>query len=317
MVGAAVEGDLRERIAAVAARHGLALGAARPAARVGAHSTVYLLPEAALKVAQTGPEAGAAVRRDAAVAPVARAAGVRVPRLLAFDDTGDVLSAPYAVFERVRGGPLASPRAGREEIGAAWRALGRDLALVHDRADASGAPPLAALARFAQSPEVDPRPWAEVAATAGHLGTADSNRLIGLLDRLAPAALAPISPRWGHGDVNAGNVLADPPRRGYLALIDWAGSVWLDPAWDFASAPLAAVPHILAGHRDVAPLPADETAEARILWCRLQHALFGLRNARPGTCLGRRRARRLLANVKRLGHWVDAVADAADRPPAP
>ena len=41
--------------------------------------------------------------------------------------------------------------------------------------------------------------------------------------------------------------------------------------------PLRAALPMLAGHREVAPLPDDETAEARILWSRLQLVLFGLR----------------------------------------
>jgi hypothetical protein len=53
--------------------------------------------------------------------------------------------------------------------------------------------------------------------------------------------------------------------------------------------PLAAVPHLVAGHRDVAPLPGDGSAESRLLWRRLQMLLAVLpRGAAPGTTWGER-----------------------------
>jgi hypothetical protein len=46
--------------------------------------------------------------------------------------------------------------------------------------------------------------------------------------------------------------------------------------------PLRAVPYALEGHRAVAPLDGDETAEARILWGHLLWALYVLpRGAMP------------------------------------
>ena len=67
-------------------------------------------------------------------------------------------------------------------------------------------------------------------------------------------------------------VRPDPPT--YLALIDWGACGWGDAAHDFAGIPLRAVPFMLEGYREVAPLPEDETAEARILWRHLQIALY-------------------------------------------
>lgn len=51
--------------------------------------------------------------------------------------------------------------------------------------------------------------------------------------------------------------------------------------------PLRAVPLVLAGHREVAPLDLDEMAEARILWQHLQVALHLLpRGAAPSCSWG-------------------------------
>lgn len=53
--------------------------------------------------------------------------------------------------------------------------------------------------------------------------------------------------------------------------------------------PFAAVPELLAGHREIAPLDADEGAEARIVWRRLQMTVSVLsRGANPGRAWGER-----------------------------
>lgn len=255
------------------ARHRLPLPAAVPAPWVGATACVYPLGAAVLKVPHPSDEAAAALRRDVAVAALARAAGVATPRILAVDDRCDLLPAPYALAERIAGQAIARSDAKPQP----WRALGWQLGLVHTRIDAEPLRPM--LRTFTQSPEVDPRRWTLELAAASILPADDAAWLLALLDRLAPAALAPLPPVFCHGDVNAANVLVgqDPARP---VLIDWAGAGWLDPVWDVAAVPLAAVPAVLAGHREVAPLPDDANAEARLLWCRLQLALDRLRHGR-------------------------------------
>jgi hypothetical protein len=52
---------------------------------------------------------------------------------------------------------------------------------------------------------------------------------------------------------------------GWLSPIDWGDARWGDAADEFVGPPLRAVPHMLAGYRQVSPLDDDETAEARIL----------------------------------------------------
>ncbi len=85
--------------------------------------------------------------------------------------------------------------------------------------------------------------------------------------------------RFLHGDTQATNLLVHPDSLAYLALIDWGGCGWGDPALDFSGMPLRAVPAVLAGYREIAILPDDETAEARMLRYQLHFALINLRNA--------------------------------------
>src|SRR5439155_20941563 len=114
------------------------------------------------------------------------------------------------------------------------------------------------------------------------------------LDGLAPAALAPVPRRFMHGDTQATNLLVSTDllsadRLRYEAIIDWGSAALGDAALDFAGVPLRAVPHMLAGHREVAPLDGDETMEARVVWRHLQLALWSLpKGAVPGRSWGER-----------------------------
>ena len=91
------------------------------------------------------------------------------------------------------------------------------------------------------------------------------------------------------------NVMVRPDLPTYLALIDWGACGWGDAAHDFAGIPLRAVPFMLEGYREVAPLPEDETAEARILWRHLQISLYLLgRPPQPGLSWAERPAAMLL-----------------------
>ena len=293
----------REVVTAILERHRLRASVTDLTERqpwIGATSRVYPLGDVVLKVPHADPAAIAALRIDASVAPIVRAVGVRTPRLVAYDDSRDLLPVPYAVHQRVRGESLDRLGHEPEAVPEVWRELGRDLAIVHALSAADG--PLAGLRTFEQSAEVDPRPWTEELAGSGHLTRHDARWLAGLLDRLAPAALAAVPRRLCHGDVNAGNVLVDAAGSSFLAVVDWAGAGWLDPVWDFAGIPLRAVPYLLEGHRQQAPLPADETAEARILWCHVQLALFHLRRQPPLTPAGTAQVTRLLTNVR---HYLD------------
>jgi aminoglycoside phosphotransferase (APT) family kinase protein len=285
---------------AVAGRHGLRPPAAVPRPWLGATSAVYPLGSAVLKVPHAGPAAVEAVRVDAMVGAAAQAVGVRTPGVLAVVEAGagDLLPVPYSLHERIRGRPLTR-RAGSPAAAGAWREVGRDLARLHAGVPRSG--PLAGLRSFAQSPATDPRPWATELEHQGVLTRSEARWLADLLDDLAPAALAAVPPAFCHGDVNAANVLVAPASVRFLALIDWAGAGWLDPAWDFAGVPLRAVPPMLAGHREVAALAHDATAEARIFWCHLQFALHTLRAHPAAPEVHRRRAARLVRRAREFG----------------
>jgi aminoglycoside phosphotransferase (APT) family kinase protein len=280
---------------AIAVRHGLGTAPVVQLAHAGSGTTVYFLGDAyVLRVPLNDPARAAGAYTEAIAVPAARAAGVRTPRIVAFDDRRDLLPVPYAVYERVPGAPLSA--LGREPatVPQVWRELGHDLALLHTGVSPDG--PAGQLRGNGEDP--DPRPWIADFARAGYLTADEARRLLGWLDRLAPQAQAPVPPRFSHGDVNAANILVDPATLTYRALIDWGGAGWGDGAWDFCPLALRAVPFVLAGYRAVAPLDNDDAAAARIAWHHVQLALYFIRPDRhPPHALAAARIRRLLAEL--------------------
>ena len=267
----------REQLVAIAARHGIPAPTSLPQQWVGATSEVYPLDDTVVKVPFDRPDAIAALLLDATVAPIARSLGVAAPELLALDESLDIVEVPYGVYRRVEGGRPLDPAGRTDHAQLAWREVGRQLALVHAVTHTDAAP--IKLREFRQSPEVDPRAWVDDLHAARAMTAEDAGWLHELLDRIAPVALADVPPTLCHGDVNAANVLVNDQTDRFLALIDWAGAGWLDPVWDFAGVPLEVVPWLLEGHRDIAPLPHDATAVARICWCQVQMRLYSARHA--------------------------------------
>ena len=269
---------------------------------VGGGSCVYQLEDTSvLKVPHDDPAPITSIAIEAAAAVHAHAAGVRTPRLIAFDDSLDLLPVPYLVYERVHGEPL--PQIGRSPatVRRIWREVGGDLARLHTRVGLDMS--LRPLPKHEQSPDTDPRPWVENLHRAGDLTDAEACWLGDVLDRLAPATLAPLSLCFCHGDVNAGNVMVGHREpRTYAALLDWGGAGWADPASDFSGIALEFVPSVLRGHREIALLEDDDTAEVRVLWFYLRLALFGLNRNVTTESERARRIERLLGDTGAFLH---------------
>jgi len=260
----------------IADQHGMGVHTFSRLPSIGVFNAIYLLDDdLVLRVPRNHPTFVAALAKEAIAVPAARAAGVHTPSLVAFDDSLTLLPVPYAVYERVHGEPLEQHETGPREAPAAYRALGRDLARLHGGvrpegpAGRLGAPNL---------PQDDPRPLPEHLAAAGYFSVVEARWLGQWLERLAPLLQMPGAQRFLHGDTQATNILVRPGSLDYLALVDWGGCGWGDPALDFSGMPLRAVPHVLAGYRELAALPDDETAEARILRYHLHFALVNMDN---------------------------------------
>jgi aminoglycoside phosphotransferase (APT) family kinase protein len=271
---------------AIAARHGLGVGTVARLPQVGVINAIYTLgDDYVLRVPRQHPGTIAQARTEAIAAPLARAAGVRTPRLIAFAEADDLLPVPYLIYERVHGRTLGLLDWEPAVIAPVWRELGRDLALLHTAVLDDG--PAGQLPVHEAMP--DPRALAEDRAADGWFTGLEVRWLTRWLDRLAPAATTPVPPRTLHLDVQATNVMVGTTAMAYQALLDWGCAGRGDSAADCFGLPLRAVPFVLEGHRSVAPLDEDTGAEARVLWRHLQFALHVLpHGAAPGMAWGER-----------------------------
>jgi aminoglycoside phosphotransferase (APT) family kinase protein len=271
-----------QTLRAIAARHGLKVDRVAPMPQIGVINAIFALgDDYVLRVPRNDPATIKQAHIEAIAAPLALAAGVRTPRLIAFEDGNDLLPVPYMIQERVRGRTLGLLDWEPSDLPGIWRELGIDLARLHaspvdDRLRLRGTGP-------------DPRQIVENRASDGWITNLEARWLLAWLERLAPAAIVPFTPRNTHLDVQTTNIMIAPDRMEYRALLDWGNAGRGDAAWDFFGFPMRAVPYALEGHRSVAPLDDDDTAEARILWRNLQISLEVLpHGAAPGMSWGER-----------------------------
>jgi aminoglycoside phosphotransferase (APT) family kinase protein len=294
---------------AIAERHAVAGAAISRLPEIGIFNAIYALgTHLILRIPRNHPAFIEAVRKEALAVPAARAAGVRTPELITFDASLDLLPVPYTLYERVHGETLGLLDQEPGDSPAAWRELGRDLALLHTHVMAQGP-----IAEVEVEGLPDPRPWLDQIAQQGYFTAMEARWLLGWLDRLAPAALESTPRCFLHGDIQTTNMLVRAGSLDYLAVIDWGSAGWGDPAWDFAGVPLRAVPLMLQGYREVAALDNEATAEARILWRHLQLALLVLRRSPlPGRSWAERPLAMLLEIMRFMiespaGVWHDLL----------
>jgi aminoglycoside phosphotransferase (APT) family kinase protein len=276
-------------LTAVAAR----FGATRivPLERAGIFNAMFALDDRLLlRVPRDHPAFIAALVKEPRAVAAARAAGVRTPQIIAYDDSRDLLPVPFAVYERVDGTDLAA-RFPDDPADAdhAWRAAGTDLGRLHRGVDPT------ALADLVSEELPAAQQMARHLPEQGVCGPAEAEWLAGWLDRL-DGLTGPAPAVFVHGDLQSSHLMLDAAGD-YLALVDWGGCGVGDPANDFAGVPMRAVPAMLSGYLDGAGLTDDVVAAlaARIVRRQLAIALFLLsRPPQPGLSWAERPAGALL-----------------------
>jgi aminoglycoside phosphotransferase (APT) family kinase protein len=257
-----------DAIEAMFRAHGVA-GAWEVLPATGVANTIYGTKDVVLRVATDHPDGVSDARTESVAAPVALAAGIRTPRLLAFDDTRRIVDRPYSLWERVKGGTLGLVAPDGRSALSAWAEVGRELARLHACVDACP----------------DPNNWLEVTedddafdkrsfdAALGALPPADAHRIDEWLAHLQPM-VGQAARRFVHNDVHAMNVMCDAGRE-YLALIDWGDAGWGDPALDFSDLPTEVVVTAFEAYETEAGGAAvlDDGMMARVLWHRWARAL--------------------------------------------
>lgn len=122
-----------EQLRAIVNRHQLTLdGAIEPMPSNGVvHSLWSLGHDYVLRVPKSETMCLGDLRAEVVAIPVARAAGVRTPDLVAFDDSCDIIDVPYAIVERVYGSDLSRLAHDDARLPDLFRQLGVQLATLH------------------------------------------------------------------------------------------------------------------------------------------------------------------------------------------
>ncbi len=238
----------------------------------GVANRVYATREVVLRVATDHPEALSDARTESVAAPVAHAAGVVVPRMLAFDDSRELVDRPFSLWERVNGETLGLFSSNPDSMPSTWHAVGRQLAVLHSRVDQCDDP-----RGYLDEPGRNPDLGAPLAQllSIGRVDDTLAQEIGVLIEELRPAVHAATSVCFLHNDVHDMNIMCTRDDS-LLALLDWGDAGWGDPTIEFAQIPLSAIPYVMAGYRDVAPGLLGDAPEARIVWDKLDYAMEGL-----------------------------------------
>jgi aminoglycoside phosphotransferase (APT) family kinase protein len=259
----------------------------------GVANRIYATSDVVLRIATDHPEAVEDARTESVAAPIARAAGVSVPQLLAFDDSRTLVDRPYSIWERIHGETLGLLPPDARFRRKTWREVGQQLAVLHSRARECPDPH-----GWLDHPdrEVDLADRVARLMSAGQIDAATAYEIERWIEALQPTIVVTAQPCLLHNDVHEMNLMCNHAGS-LLAIIDWGDAGWGDPALEFAQIPLAAVPSVMTGYESHAPGLLGELPEARILWDKLYYALHAL----PGD-------RKLLDQLRRFvrtagGRW--------------
>ncbi len=235
----------------------------------GVANRIYATRDVVLRVATDHPEGVSDARTESVAAPLARAAGILTPRLIAFDDTRTLVNRPYSLWERVHGETLGLSSLSPRHLSDVWRSVGRELARLHLRVREC-ADPDGYLDETARDQDVH-RVLRRL-VDADKLDIETSERVERLAEELRPYIKSDIEMRFIHDDIHPMNIMCSESGE-LMAIIDWGDAGWGDPTLDFAAIPLNAVSSALEGYEAEAPGNLGEFPEVRIAWNKVLDAI--------------------------------------------
>lgn len=209
--------------------------------------------------------------REAWVVPIARAAGIRSPELLVADTSLSLIELPYTIYERARGELLGNLEINPAEFAETYRELGREMALLHEieipEEKRSGLHD-----SFTYSGEK------QIAKTldAGKINAGEAREIEGWISRLNAVIGDRDRRAFLHQDIHPWNIFVDPATNELTAIIDWGDAAWGDPAGEFSSMPIIAMPEMFAGYAEAGGI-IDDSMKARALMFGLGLSMWELR----------------------------------------
>ena len=241
-----------------------------PLKTTGLANRVYATADVVLRVATDHPDAVPDARTESVAAPAAREAGIRTPRLLAFDDSRALVNRPFSIWERVHGETLGCAGLDVRRRQRVWHEIGNEIAKLHGRVRACSDPH-----GYLDTPgyELNLEPTIARLVDSGVAGLDAARKIEEFLDQLAPHVSAVGHERcFVHNDVHEMNVMCT--RGGdLLAIIDWGDAGWGDPVLDFVAVPLEMMYAAFDGYGAANRMRLGAFPEARIIWTKVHDAM--------------------------------------------
>jgi aminoglycoside phosphotransferase (APT) family kinase protein len=234
----------------------------------GVANRIYATRDVVLRIATDHPDAIVDAFTESVAAPVAHAAGILTPRLIAFDASHALIDRPYSIWERVHGQTFGLASLSATQSREVWTQVGQQLALLHQTVTACPDPN-----NYLDTPgrDLDLSELLTEYVNTTQPRAEEIRAIERLIADLQPYITLPEpSPCFLHNDLHDRNLMCGASG-GLLALIDWGDAGWGDPVLDFAPIPPAALPFVLEGYGPTARLGPNY--EARIRWDQLAHAL--------------------------------------------
>jgi aminoglycoside phosphotransferase (APT) family kinase protein len=205
--------------------------------------------------------------REALIAPLVAAAGVRAPRLVAADLERSISPRPYTIYQHAPGVLLGSLPPDPVRFAPLLRALGGELARIAEI-------PIDETVRAGlHDRKFDPRRRLAIAVERGALDATSAGELAAWLDAQAPRLGPPRAPVFLHNDIHPWNLLVDPAHDELVAIIDWGDAGYADPALELVSMAHFTLPAIVEGYR-AAGGPVDDDFLRRVAWLGASLALW-------------------------------------------
>ena len=279
-------------VSAIFEKYGIP-GPWQPLPSTGLANRVYATRGVVLRVATDHPEAIVDARTESVAAPAARDAGVRTPRIIAFDDSRTLVDRPFSLWERVHGETLGLADLNRRPLADAWSQVGRELARLHLRV-CECPDPNGYLDQPGRNMDLDSllRPLVDTGRASDE--TVEAVERLGR--DLEPHVSTRVKARFVHNDVHAMNVMCSKAGE-LLAILDWGDAGWGDPTLDFAAIPLAWIPVALQGYESESPGLLGDCPEARFVWDKLAGGLEDIRDT-PGQALAVESLRQFLQSQR-------------------
>lgn len=240
-----------------------------PMLATGVANHIYATEQVVLRIATDYPEAISDARTESIAAPVAYAAGILTPRLIAFDDSRTLIDRPFSLWERVQGQTFGLLNLDHNQSANLWRQVGHQLFRLHDRIKVCEDPN-----GYLDTPERETElyPLLNQLVDNKRINETTAKAIADLINELTPYIKTDVDECFTHNDIHVMNIMCSATGE-LLAIIDWGDAGWGDPTSDFAAIPLSAISYSLEGYKLEAPGSLGIFPEARIIWDKLYEAM--------------------------------------------